>query len=506
MAISSVSENFYGAGKFGYGKISGIKQRTKINVKRPSDWLPEPDMSNVSDGLTGIFAVFNSDSNFIAFTASGAYTVNWGDGTVENFAAGATAQHNYSWSSISSSTLTSAGFRQAVISITPQPGNQLTSINLNVKHSSYTSGTTASNGVPSTAWLDILIKAPALTSLTISAASPNTSLRSLRYFSLISSAITSAANLFYSCYSLRSVRQFNTGTLLSTNNMFIFCNGLVDVCYFNTASVQNMSGMFQGCTSLRQIPTLNTSSATNMGAMFNGCVALETVPKLNTSAATAMYTMFSGCSSLISIPNLDTANNTNMNSMFYNCYSLRQLPNLNTGNVLYMSSTFQGCQSLETIPLLNTSKVTDMSSMFYGCYSLTGIPLLNTSSVTNTNSMFAFCYSLQSVPLLNMSNVTNANSMFNNCTSLQEIPELVTSSVSAANYGSIFMYCSSLQKVSAVIYQTTNLTNCKLSATALNAIYTSLPSKTATLSVTGNWGTSSDNPSIATSKGWTITG
>jgi hypothetical protein len=42
--------------------------------------------------------------------------------------------------------------------------------------------------------------------------------------------------------------------------------------------------------------------------------------------------------------------------------------------------------------------------------------------------------------------------------------------------------------------------------TALNNLYTSLQTAARTITVTGNWGTASDNPSIATAKGWTVTG
>ena len=47
----------------------------------------------------------------------------------------------------------------------------------------------------------------------------------------------------------------------------------------------------------------------------------------------------------------------------------------------------------------------------------------------------------------------------------------------------------------------------KLSAAQLNAYYTALPTvASGTLTVTGNWGTATDNPAIATAKGWTVTG
>ena len=54
---------------------------------------------------------------------------------------------------------------------------------------------------------------------------------------------------------------------------------------------------------------------------------------------------------------------------------------------------------------------------------------------------------------------------------------------------------------------THTIANCKLDATRLNAYYTALPTVTSqTLTVTGNWGTATDNPAIATAKGWTVTG
>lgn len=47
-----------------------------------------------------------------------------------------------------------------------------------------------------------------------------------------------------------------------------------------------------------------------------------------------------------------------------------------------------------------------------------------------------------------------------------------------------------------------------MSATALNAYYTALPVVAAaqTCTVIGNHGVATDNPAIATAKGWTVTG
>jgi hypothetical protein len=72
----------------------------------------------------------------------------------------------------------------------------------------------------------------------------------------------------------------------------------------------------------------------------------------------------------------------------------------------------------------------------------------------------------------------------------------------------MFSGCSSLSRIRASGFRLSfSVANCLLSAEALNEIYTNLPTITGrTITVTGNFGTASDNPSIATAKGWTVTG
>ncbi len=54
----------------------------------------------------------------------------------------------------------------------------------------------------------------------------------------------------------------------------------------------------------------------------------------------------------------------------------------------------------------------------------------------------------------------------------------------------------------------TSFANCMLSATELNAIYTALSATGAgkTITVSGNFGTANDDPTIATAKDWTVSG
>jgi hypothetical protein len=72
----------------------------------------------------------------------------------------------------------------------------------------------------------------------------------------------------------------------------------------------------------------------------------------------------------------------------------------------------------------------------------------------------------------------------------------------------MFGTCNSLARIEASDFSFTFfLGNCKLSAAALDEIYTNLPSATGqTITVSGNYGITGDDPTIATAKGWTVTG
>ena len=523
---------------------------------RPADWLALPNVGDTESKFVGLHAV-HENSNFLALSAAGNYTVDWGDGTVENFTSGATAYHQYDYNNAAlNGTLSSRGYKQAIVTVTPQAGQTFTSLNLNLKHNQSGLLQTYSSG-----WLDILISGPNLSSLTLSAGTLNVVHRLLEQAQLISpnaissflylfngcnvlqslpvwvvkttgavnmsgmfnscsslqtvplfstAAVTIMSNMFNNCSSLQTVPLFNTQAVTDMGSMFYYCSSLQPVPLFNTAVVTNMSGMFYGCYSLQTVPLFNTQAVTNMSSMFGGCYSLQTVPLFNTAAVTNMLLMFQNCSSLQTVPLFSTQAVTNMSSMFQNCSRLQTVPLFNTAVVTNMSGMFYGCYSLQTVPLFNTQAVTNMSSMFSGCSSLQTVPLFNTQAVTNMGSMFGGgCRSLQTVPLFNTAAVTIMSNMFNNCSSLQTVPALNASAVtSSANLGNIFTTCPSLSRIAATGFKYTfSVAICKLSAAALDEIYTNLPTVTGqTITVSGNWGTATDNPSIATAKGWTVTG
>ena len=204
----------------------------KVPYTRPADWLPLPKLTSEDQKIVGLHAVWPHDSNFCAVQVEGAYTVDWGDGSSpQNYASGATAYHVFDYDDLEG-TECSRGYRQAIVTITPQSGQNLTSVNFAVKHNQAGLADRYSTG-----WLDV------------KAAGANI-----------------AAFLF--------------GLLMP-----LVFNAMLEIFEFIGSNViVNFAGMFAGCYSLQSIPQLDTSSGENFSGMFSSCVTLSTAALLGTSA------------------------------------------------------------------------------------------------------------------------------------------------------------------------------------------------------------------------------
>ena len=420
-------------------------------------------------------------------------------------------------------------YRQSIITVTPQAGQTLTALNLNIKNTA----TGLITGY-STGWLDIALSMPncSASGLVISASVQNVIHGYLQQASIVNAGgLTTATYMFYTCFVLQSIVQFNntlvtdmsymfynsrnlqtvplfnTAAVTLMNNMFGNCAALQTVPLFNTAAVTTMATMFQSCTALQTVPLFNTAAVTTMATMFQSCTALQTFPLFNTAAVTTMATMFQSCAALQTVPLFNTAAVTLMNNMFGNCTALQTVPLFNTAAVTNMSGMFQTCYSLQTVPLFNTAAVTTMSNMFNGCYSLQTVPLFNTAAVTTMLTMFQNCYSLQTVPLFNTAAVTTMAGMFQGDVALQALPAFNCTAVTPT--ASFTGLTGTLPSLTASNLTNVKLTHTyagdKLSASAINTIFTNLPTVTGqTITILGNPGGGTCTPSIATAKGWTV--
>ena len=440
------------------GKILEIttadNEKDPLEWVRPADWLPIENKVVAGDQkFVGLYAVLE-DSNFISLAATADYTVDWGDGVVENFASGVTAYHTYSYGSFEG-TETTGGCRQAIVTITPQAGQNLTGINLQRKHKQ------AFLNFYSSGWMDIRLSGKNMTSLAI------------------------GGSVMYHGY-------------------------LEAFCFLGNNAMTDFRKLFQGCSLLQSVSLSDTSNGTNFTNMFASCTALEIVPLFDTSNGTDFSYMFRSCTSLQKVPLFDTGKGLFFTNMFASCAALKTVPLFNTSNGVSFNAMFLGCTALRTIPLFDTSKVTGFIATFLGCTSLRTVPLLNTVSGTEFNSMFFECTALRTVPLLNTVNGTDFSIMFHSCGKLDIVPALNTSN--GTNLTDIFINCGSLSKAAlSGTKNTITYANSKLSQSALVDIFNNLASgvTSKTVTITNNWGSSlltAEERAIATNKGWTIVG
>jgi surface protein len=298
----------------------------KTDWQRPDDWLAMPTVVDTDQTFVGLHAVHEVGQNFCAFrftTSAGQYEVDWGDGTTTLHNSATTAEHEYDYATYDTAgdTISTRGYKQAMIVVTPVSGN-LTVCNFQFRYTT----TPAQNVAYSTGFLDCILSMP---------------------------NATTGQSVIFGGFTVghRYVERVNILTIGAATNMqttFGGCNSLQSVPLFDTSNVTNIFNTFNSCFSLQSVPLFDTSNVTNMSGTFGGCNSLQSVPLFDTSNVTNMQTTFSGCSSLQSVPLFDTSNVTNMNGTFQNCSSLKTLPNLDTsavtsfGNFLANASSFTG--------------------------------------------------------------------------------------------------------------------------------------------------------------------
>ena len=469
-----------------------------ITYTRPADWLtmPTPGVQEV----IGLMAVYDDGGNYVALQCQGNYTVDWGDGTITNYASNAVASYQHTFSSLSSSTLTSKGFRQALVRITPQSGQNLTLVSFGVQHP-----TLAKSYAPG--WLEFDIRTPNALP-TFSGGINNIRYARLEKITVRQMGTQNPQNWCTNLFNLRSVYIEPTETSHCTafNNMFQSCYALIEVNNFNTNAGTNFNLAFSSCYSLENVPNFNLSSSTNVSSMFDGCSSLKIAPNL--TLGTSAASLFTNCNSLTTVTEMGTSNVTDFTSMFFQCGALETVSLFDTSKGTNFTTMFSTCRSLKSIPLFNTILGQNFTSMFSSCNSLTEIPLLNTVAATNMTGMFNGCNNIMYLPALNTANVTTLNQTFQNCYNLREFPAF--SLPVCTVFSSWLTNVTTLSK-SGIINATRGHSYSGMSLSQANIVtaFTNLgtASGTQTIVVTANPGTATltaGEKLIATSKGWTI--
>jgi hypothetical protein len=450
---------------------------------RPTEWLAMPEMTASDQRIAMLVAVKDNDMNVVWFyiSTTNGFTVDWGDGVVENVSAGAKIiGHKYQYSTSDlTDTSNTLGYKQALVDITISTGSisQLFLSSNVVPTDLFASGYLYSTSYDYA--IDIKeIKCSLPASNTIQFGGANSIIMAEKVTCLAYGG-TSAASMFNNMPMLQII-DMNLSAITDYSSCFTNCYSLKTVPQLNNTGLAGYSNAFQNCYSLITIPAFH--SASSLSSAFSGCRSLEYVPTVVGRLTATSGTIFSACSNLRKAT-IDITSNTGYSNtgLCSNCSSIVEVVIIAFDTTSH-ASAFQNCASLKKIAGItnNTKTVTSTASMFSGCNSLEVAPLFDTSSVTS-----------------------NMSSMFSNCLNLKTIPAYSTASCTAMG-----TFCNSAYSVTRILTPikfTNSIANLKLSADALNELFTILPTVTGqTLTITGNPGTDTCNTSIATAKGWTV--
>lgn len=487
----------------------------------PVGWI---DISTVGDNEINLLVTDDSGIGFKVKigngSASNTFSVDWGDGVIENGIA----------------------------------GNNIIS-----QHKHTTGGTICAEGYP--VWKVRIFNAS--TNITQFAVAKHTYIGQVQESPILwavlgTTKLTTYANAFYgsgivSCSKLRAL--FFPDTINGATSLDYICYQCVSLTYikFPTESLGTITTgnyAFYQCTSLKKVilPT-SWGSMSSLFQFFGNCSSLQNVTLPTTwGSVTSVSNMFGSCFTLenITLPSSWGSIN-NFASMFYNT-SLRNIVLPTTwGNGLGIqcNNMFDSCKCLTAINLpVSWGNVTNIANMFVWCSSLKVISLPSSwGDVSLLMGFLAYCKSLTNItiPAAYNNNSTSWIGFVNDSSSLRTINNLeyAGSLTTASSFSNILYNCASLDQpivinakltrigISGGAYallkvNSVRLTNAasdfsgaspqidvsytSMDATALNTLFGDLPTLSGkVITVKGCPGSATCDTSIATAKGWSVT-
>jgi hypothetical protein len=478
------------------------------------DW---PDIDSlVSEGDEKIViqtAVFDTGSNYLHFRCAGNFDVNWGDGTSNSYSANAEAGRIYTASAFPASSASSAGYKVATCTITPQSGQQLTEFLMGITTVTTATPNPGIDGMTSNA-LDIRMAGTNFTKLRIEG--ENRARREMLervVFVGNMGTLNGSTNFSFShnraCKFFRYPNpntSFDGNTSFSNNTSLLACTiGDTDFrqdlkhvvsglnMFSGNASMLHADGpfgslsgssctsarnMFSACDNLRNVGNLEFPNATTTLDMFQGCRNLQKIGNQTMNSSTGRVnsdgifdfsnvtqaeSTFEFCNSLTDEyfpPNLTFPSATDADSMFTACFSFKDFrPNPDiVANATTTVQMFKNCQALHTLGPLNIGKSTNVGTMFQNCDSLTTIESMSFHSVTSATSFLISTETLTNFPHFNLVSVTSLDSAFESSDFINTVQTPVSISMHQnTNCNDLFRACSRVKAI--YITGSNNVTN-----------------------------------------------
>ena len=325
-----------------------------------------------------------------------------------------------------------------------------------------------------------------------------------------------AQYMFQDCWNLLEAGNTVFAGATNVRDMLRNCYALqwkdatVDVPYATT-----VSGVFTGCTNITKLPNINLPLASTLGVLLSSCSNLTEVGNIHAPVATSAYGLLSNNTSLLKVGNINLPLATNVDQLFYGNYRLRQVGAITTSAALVsMNSMYYMCgEMIDPVMPSNTQNVSSANSLFAYCRNMIKAPVLNLNATScNSSNMFQECNNMVDASQVYITFTITAISMYANCSAMTK-PATVNSYVYANTAVNFATGCRSLQQFPPGILSISrgfSVANSGLTTAGLNAMFTSLPTAyyfgNETITITGCPGAATCTRTIATDKGWIVTG
>ena len=171
-----------------------------------------------------------------------------GDGNIINYDSNSTTSlsdkinYSFDWNDFDGSTLTSEGYRQVIVKITPQVPGELTYFDLSVSQTPF--------GSLDSPILDIKMAGQNFDTIKIN----NGYLYKLEQFEFVGTHnITNATSMFHNS-GIKKLVGLDMNGITNCNNMFYSCRNLIEIPNLDLSNVTNTSQMFYACDSMERFP------------------------------------------------------------------------------------------------------------------------------------------------------------------------------------------------------------------------------------------------------------
>ncbi len=289
--------------------------------------LPEPDSSKFTGQIMGVptLSAVNNVAIHCDITNSGTFTIDWGDGTVENLAQNTNHFHVYSYDDLPASS-EFRGYRQVVLSAYPTDSNNKFSAVVTDLDGPFEPGFTSETSRNGSNILDMEISSGNATNMDIGGNSrPHKMCERVALYNTTNNRITTPQNAIYS--GMQSLQE------------------IAFVPYMNVDTTESHAEAFRQCNKLRYLPDDFADpdrywfwNSNSFYLCFDSCFKLEYLPEgIFTKQGTQA----------------ELANVQDYRYMFRYCYNLCYIPELpcrTSGSYIRVRSMFQDCQYLKALP------------------------------------------------------------------------------------------------------------------------------------------------------------